>query len=166
MVICCTSERWPTLLLLYSLCKNCILWTPRRNRCGSSCRVHYVCHYNLWTLISVYWLSQWKSLHFFHKHVSILEISISLIFLVCLTWLHIMRLAALTTWQEAPKEQWCTTWQSISKKSAWESLASADVTSTRILVQEVAHTYIALCINHLKRATGQLLMHPCLQHSG
>ena len=31
----------------------------------------------------------------FRKHVSLLETSISLIFLVCLTHLHVMRLAAL-----------------------------------------------------------------------
>ena len=34
---------------------------------------------------------------YFHKHVSLLETSISLIFLVCLTRLHVMRLAALQT---------------------------------------------------------------------
>ena len=56
--------------------------------------------YILWTALYLFLFIDCQSgratkYFIFHKHVSLLEASISLIFLVCLTQLHVMRLAAL-----------------------------------------------------------------------
>ena len=61
----------------------------------TAARAKYGCRYILGMFMFIVCHSGRATIFYFHKHVSWLETSISLIFLVCLTRLHVMRLAAL-----------------------------------------------------------------------